>query len=485
MKPTRAVFSRQLKLYCVLIKEPSQSIGLTCPVNATKACAQEVTQRLFTLQGAERYDKLKFPNFYWDHQLTQIPVKCDEVHPTCGNCVKHEFPCEYPSAFVSGQDRGSSLAKSPSKVTENSSNNSAVDSTSSVGLSPPYQESKDLEREFTPDERRMVELQLLHHFVSVVAYTFPHGDEREFLHMWSVDVIKAAFKHSFLLNAIFAISSLHIVCGVEGGHLFYSRDSDSTSVAHALEKPRLSMGRVDPAHAHRIYLNLAVTQQREATSDLGPENADEIFIAAVLLSFQAWKLLPNSTNTSQYQPPLHALKMAKSVRKISELTQPFALPDHMRQRVITLHHDPDMRDTEVVFNPGNGEPFLALLDWTTHPEPDFSPDVQNEYETVLSYVGGVYKALLEKRPPRAMFRWVMFFGFMVPDGFLRLVGMRRPRALAILAHHLAFAKVVDQHWFFRGVADLHVRGLASIMPPEWAWAMEWPLQMLDSGITAI
>ena len=358
-----------------------------------------------------------------------------------------------------------------------------VTTSSPVGLSPPYRGGQDIDLEFTFDERRRLELQLLHHYTLVVAYTFPHSDQREYGDLWTAEIVKAAFKHDFLLNAIFAISSLHIVCGTEGGHQFYSYDTDHISVARALEKPTVSVGDVDLAQAHRVYLNLAVTQQREAIASLGPDNADAVGMAAALLSYQAWKLLPVGADATQYQPPLHALKMAKSIRKVRELTRHFMTPDSMQERAVAMHSDPDMRDPEVVFGAERREPFSALLDWATYPEPDFTPDVQRDYEMALSYVGGVYEALLANKPPRVLFRWVMWFGIMVPDGFLRLVELQRPRALAVLAHHLSFAKVVDEHWWFRGIADYHVRGLAGIMPAEWEWAMEWPLQMLESGIS--
>lgn len=72
----------------------------------------------------------------------------------------------------------------------------------------------------------------------------------------------------------------------------------------------------------------------------------------------------------------------------------------------------------------------------------------------------------------------------LPQLFLELVALKDPRALALLARNLSLLKVVDNIWWLHGtgqsqqVAHHALTGIQNLMPPEWAWAMEWPLQIV-------
>jgi len=72
----------------------------------------------------------------------------------------------------------------------------------------------------------------------------------------------------------------------------------------------------------------------------------------------------------------------------------------------------------------------------------------------------------------------------VPPLFLELVAKKDARALALLARNLVLLKVVENIWWLHGtgktqqVADHAITGIQNLMPPEWAWAMEWPLQII-------
>jgi hypothetical protein len=72
----------------------------------------------------------------------------------------------------------------------------------------------------------------------------------------------------------------------------------------------------------------------------------------------------------------------------------------------------------------------------------------------------------------------------LPPLFLELVAQKDARALALLARNLALLRVVESIWWLHGtgktqqVADHAITGIQNLMPPEWAWTMEWPLQIL-------
>ena len=352
-----------------------------------------------------------------------------------------------------------------------------------IGLATPYRDVEDIALTFPADQRRMLELRLLQHFTMVVSFTFPGGQDERVRDLLNNEAVGLGFAHPFLLNAIFAISSLHISSNSRGGPQFYARDREALSVARVVDGPTVSLGGIDPAAAHRVYLNSAVRQQREAISNISSQNADPIFLSSVMLSYQAANMLPGETELSEYTPPMQWLKMVKAVQAIFLMAQPLLPADSVAGRIVGFWK-PGVLDYDGIFRVEWRKPFEALLDWSQYPEPNSNSEIHTVYEKTLSYVGRFYNALLDKEPPRVLLRWFLIFPMIVPPEFLQLVEILRPRALAILAHHISMSKALDAHWWCYGIADRHVNGIASIMPAEWMWAMDWPMKMMKSGFRA-
>jgi hypothetical protein len=402
-------------------------------------------------------------------------VKCDEIHPVCTNCSRHGVTCEYGDPFVrpsNGTDNLSPLGHN--RASQPSSTNSPD------GPDSPYTDLEEIDHAFTPDERRLFELRLLHHYMTVVTKTFSFEPFRQ---VWYVDSVRLSFEHPFLLNAIFAISSLHLICDVGERPPVYSDDDRTHSVAKAIDRPKYSFGNINHAKAHRIYLNLAVRTQREAISSLNPNNADAIFLASVLLSYQALKLLPDSSSPNVYLPPTQWLRMSNAISSVVQAARPLVQDGSMIDMIRTTHVQPDFSDQAAIFNPQHIKPFEALLDWSRYPEPDLDFESKTTYERTLAYIGGVWQAILKKEGQHILVRLLISLGILVPAQFASFLDQGRPRALAILAHHFAMAKVADEHWWLRGVADREVNGIRSVLPAEWQWAMEWPLSILRQGIS--
>jgi len=239
---------------------------------------------------------------------------------------------------------------------------------------------------------------------------------------------------------------------------------------------------IDLAGAHRSYMNMAIRQQREAISNLSPSNADAVFMTSLLLSYQSLRLIPDQSTASSYSPPIQWLKMSKAVATIIEATMSMVQNDSVIALFLSYTTEPDVKDEMAMFNPLYREPFEALLDWTKYPEPYLDLETKAVYEKTLAYVGGVYRALLNKEAPRIMIRRIFCLGVLAPARYIELLEQKRPRALVIFAYHLAFSKAIEEHWWFHGVADRVVNGIQSILPAEWQWAMEWPLSMIQ-GVT--
>jgi hypothetical protein len=402
-------------------------------------------------------------------------VKCDEIHPVCTSCSRHGVACEYNDPFVRPAN-GTDYLESPNN--DRASQSSSA--TAPHGPTSPYTDLEDIEHAFTPDKRRLLELRLLHHFTTVVIDSFSTDQLR---HVWYLDSVRLGFEHHFLLYAIFAMSALHLVCDARDRHRMYVDHEGVKSVATAIETIPASLVNIDHAKAHRIYLNLAVRKQREAISSLNSNNADAVFLASVLLSYQALKLLPDSPPTNVYLPPTQWLRMSRAIFTVVQATRPLVQGGSVVEMVRTINMEPNFRDRAAIFNPQNVKPFQALLDWSSYPEPDLDLEGKHTYEQTLAYVGWVWQAILNKDTPKVLFRRFACLGVLVPTQFAAFLDQGRPRALAILAHHFAMMKAADEHWWLRGLADLQVNGIQSVMPAEWQWAMEWPLLVVRQGIS--
>ena len=398
-------------------------------------------------------------------------VKCDETHPECSSCTKHGVSCEYINDAPIRSEAMQPLTKS---------NGPLPSTTPPVCLASPYSNPGETTDLFGPEARRELELRLLHHFITIVTYTFPACNEQRCRDLWIIDAVRSGFRHAFLLNAILAISALHLLSDTRSMTYFYARDEDQVAVervTNTLSITDTDKGR-DLARAHRSYLNTAVRQQREAISNLSPSNADAIFMASLLLSYQSLRLIPDRSTSHSYTPPIQWLKMSKAVATIVVAARPMVHDDSMIAQMLAYTTEPDFKDEFAMFNPLYRKPFEALLDWSRCPEPSLDLDIRNAYERTLAYVGGVYRALLNKEAPRALIRRVVCLGVLAPARYIELLEQGRPRALVILAHHLALSQAIEEHWWFHGVADRVVNGIQSILPAEWQWAMEWPLSMI-------
>lgn len=302
-----------------------------------------------------------------------------------------------------------------------------------------------------------------------------------FHNMWSVDAVRLGFEFEFLMNAIFAISALHLARGaVSIARLPNGHDEDSIFKGALNGQTPFDLG-VDPVGAHHFYLNLAYKQQREAAANISPQNINALYLSSVLLGYQNLRVLDRDEDFAlgRYEPPTSWLRMMNAVRDITRAAFDIVKPGLSVAHLIADMNDPDFRDKAAIFNPENAAAFAELLDWTSHPEAGLDEQSRHAYEQTLYYAGGVHRAIREREPMHVICRRLLVFGILVPSRFTELVDELRPRALAILAIYCALYKAVDDHWLFHGISTREVDGLWSLIPSDWQWAMQWAQALLQ------
>ncbi|KAL2202442.1 hypothetical protein CC79DRAFT_1279716 [Sarocladium strictum] len=374
----------------------------------------------------------------------QRKVKCNEARPVCNNCHRHNTTCEYGVSFQPVQLPAGEIQDRPQRTLL----------TSVDDESHPFLDSIS---------RRRLELELMHHFITVTCPTFPASSLQLGRGLWTVDAVRLAFQHEFLLNAIHAIAALHLV-----------RDLPDTTTCQL-------------AKVHGFYLDLAVTQQRKAVADITPENANALVFASVLLSYQGLRLLPAEPGSvaQPYKPPVQWLRMGRGINDVSAVAGHIGHPEPVIPYMLRVSGEPNFRNKETFFNASNRARFAHLLQFDSTSDPENDVEAWVGYEEAVGYIGYMAKAIESQELPRILWRLVLGFGILMPSTFIDCVEIGRPRALIILAHYFALAKSVDDHWIFAGLANREVAGIHDLLPQELQHYLAWPLRVVDSSPLAL
>ncbi|KAF4629871.1 hypothetical protein G7Y89_g8266 [Cudoniella acicularis] len=167
-------------------------------------------------------------------------VKCNEVHPVCGNCERHQTTC------IWGRDQSATRPDEPQ-----------IGASKEFDIRPKVRAPVTVAALEIPEsrERRLTELHLLHHYQTATSYTLNKPDPKQVL--WTVSIPHLAFKHDSLLYSIYTITALHL--------------------AH--EEPH------EPKHAenHQKYLALTLSLHRDDVATLRKENVDAATMTSALL----------------------------------------------------------------------------------------------------------------------------------------------------------------------------------------------------------
>lgn len=123
-----------------------------------------------------------------------------------------------------------------------------------------------------------------------------------------------------------------------------------------------------------------------------------------------------------------------------------------------------------------------LSEWRPNDSTELmDPRTEETYRRCIVYLETIYRHISEREPWQALGRRILAFPSVGLSNFQGLLEDHHPRALVILAHLLAMTKRIDNSWWiFQGVADYHVKRIASLVPHEWQWALEWPFRVLET-----
>lgn len=300
-------------------------------------------------------------------------------------------------------------------------------------------------------EMRTLELRLFHHYITLFAPQVPRYGRIELGQLYSSEAPQLGFGYEAVLSALLGLSACHY----------------------------LSLAPQDQAmkRAARHYLDQSIHEQAQLVSRIDKDTAEPAILASMLL-FAIMKLRAAFVEEDEtYRLPFELFHMPRGVEALHQKSLPF-LPGGSHV-LLSLVVRPAVIDVDLLS--GEYLPLIILQDSMSLQEgvAECSPDDRAIYQGAISYLHSVYLALLRGEDTEWTRYRIYAMPGTIPQGFLGLLEREEPRAMAILARFLALMKLCDGPRYHNGVAEYEVQGIASLMPMEWEWSMNWPIRLLE------
>ena len=374
--------------------------------------------------------------------------QCNEVHPTCGSCKRHQVACIY-------------ARRSPSRVAgtpeSREARSSSVRPAPSDDLNPNRSQVIDIPES---RERRLLELRLLHHYTTKTSMTYSASPEPAATEVWSLVYPKVALKHEALLYSIYAISALHMT--------------------------KTESFDPDIIDAHQRYFELALQEHSNDINNLSEENADAACLATNLIRVTAFAVL-HERPLHPYTPPTQWLQMTKGAADVHRAAWKWIENDETSISMRLISRLPILTEPETLYTESSRQSLLHLLrrSQTDLTNEFWSSDIQEAYTSTISVIGSVLNAIAAHETPADVFRRLILFPMLIPKPFIDLVTEEEPRALVILAHFFALLAKFNDMWWTGDTGERETRGIRTVLPDEWLDLMNWSLRGIEEKLALV
>jgi Fungal specific transcription factor domain len=256
----------------------------------------------------------------------------------------------------------------------------------------------------------------------------------------------------------------------------FQSESDTYLMDAALAMAALHLGNSSP-EGHTLtrvaphYFTLALAGYNKSLLQLNEANSGQLFLASAVIALYA-SLSRRTLFAEQYSVPIVWFWTFRGVRAVATAAWPW------------------IKDSELSLFTDNMEPTLEPL-----PEEDVlctklchrlqldkcSVQDADAYLHAIKLLEWAQSSERKGDRDHIIRRKLMKFPLLVPFRFIApLLSESDPRALIITAYYFAMLKNTDKVWWLQKMPEHEVIGLASIIPPEWAWGLEWPLSVIGA-----
>lgn len=313
-------------------------------------------------------------------------------------------------------------------------------------------------------DRRLLELKLLLHYTSKTCFTVgnkfiqnPSTVQGSLSELWRFTITEVALQHEALLNAIYAISALHLA--------------------------KTNKDDVEALAIYPKYLDLALRDHRKDVEVLSKANADVVCMTASVIRLIAFALLQDRS-LEPYAPPVEWLEMSCTAGGVFYTAWEWISDDENSLTMALLKHSRVLWDSTVMFKEENRAELAHLLGRTPqHAESEpWDESIQEAYDMAIRYIGGVVICINNGEPSDNICRRLIAFPIFVPRKFIDLVEDRQPRALLVMAHFFALLGKLRDIWWVGDIGRREVAATQAILPEEWQDLMQWPLKTVEEKL---
>ncbi|KAH8594261.1 hypothetical protein B0O99DRAFT_687902 [Bisporella sp. PMI_857] len=371
-------------------------------------------------------------------------VKCDEKHPLCGNCRRRFVgidSCDFEDFILS-----STAANVVAKHSRGETQQSAIQPQITISPRNGVQSS----------ESRVLELRLMHHYSTFTCNELPKAHSSQGKQVWSINIPRLSFYSDDALNALLAISALHL----------FALCHEDASLAYRA----------------KLYFDRAVKQHRVALSKANCDNAESLLATAILITHYTWLAAHTHVGDQPYEIPVQTYHMARKIKSLIEYLWPlFKDSGYLWYVEQDQEEEPD---TEV------GHPFLSSVQEDlarlseSFNDQNTSITDRMVYMHAIQELSSLSKAIVSSKYVQRTQNRLATMPLRLPPRFLELVEQKDPRSLVLIARNIALLKLIDDVWWLHGigqsqrVAEYSINGIKAMVASEWMWAMDWPLSLI-------
>lgn len=286
-----------------------------------------------------------------------------------------------------------------------------------------------------------------------MAPTMPTFGQDEVNLLWTIDTPQLSFTHDIVLSAILGLAATHLLT----------------------HNPK----NIHLCRSALYYFARTAKQLSVQASRLDAKSAEPVMLVAMIIMAQMRVRAAFIPDHEPYYLPVEYFHIHQGIGTLYLKSLPFLQNKNI---LITLGVRPVFYETDSLCKetlPSRiWKDSYSLLEGTDNES--FDPQVRHIYKRALAYLNTMYLGLIKGEDAE----WIYFrqcaMPSNVPKDFVELLKQQDPRAMAILARLIALMKPCDGPRYYNGSAEYEVEGIASLMPSDWLWTMEWPRQILVS-----
>ena len=292
------------------------------------------------------------------------------------------------------------------------------------------------------------DLQLLHHYTTVLAYDLANQKTGDAVALWQIYAVKLGFKHDFLLRGLLAVSALH------------------QSYLYPLLKPEFDL----QASTHQ---SLAIQSFQETLPHVNETNCHALFAFSCVIIVLSFASSAREQASDFQTDVLHWLYLLRGCNEVLKLYRETLRASFLKPLLDELHY----AENHSAHNIEDVDKIMELFPLCSAEnlggDKERSQACHLAIHALLSTF--VQASLLRQRGEGtvlASFVWSVN----LPPSFLDMLQSQQPEALVILAHYcvLIYWGEIQDTWFLTGWARYMIDTIKELTPADYHKHFSWP-----------